>query len=329
MTTLVTGASGFVGSLLVRQLIKRGDRVRALVRNPHTNRWLSPAAAEICTGDLSDLTALTRACQGVELVFHTAALTTHWSTHAEYTKTNVEGARNLLEAMERAGAPRLIHFSTHLVYGRCNGVRTEADPTQITGDGYPDSKIAAEELIRREGARRGFAWTILRPTNIYGPHDHNWMPMVARNISRRRMRLFGTAQCNASLVYGDDVAEFALECSVHPAARGEIFNVANAEQVSWEKFFQTFAAQLGATFPSMRIPYWLIHPTAGILEQVWRIARVAGPPPVTRFGVELLASDWRCSARKAEERLGFVAKTGYQQGIETTVRWLRDEGLVA
>jgi nucleoside-diphosphate-sugar epimerase len=231
--------------------------------------------------------------------------------------------------MESAGVPRLIHFSTYLVYGRRTGVRTEKHPCQAAGDSYIDSKIAAEEVIRREAAPRGIVWTILRPANIYGPHDHNWMPMVARNISRRRMRLFGTADYPATVVYGDDVAAFALKCASHPAARGEVFNVASPEELTWARFFQTFATHLGSTFPSLRIPRLLIHPLASALEGVWRAARVKTPPPVTRFGVELLASDWRCCVRKAQERIGFTAGTVHGRGLESTVLWLREEGLLA
>jgi nucleoside-diphosphate-sugar epimerase len=265
----------------------------------------------------------------MDVVFHTAALATHWSPREAYWRTNVEGLRNLAGAMEHAGAARLIHFSTYLVYGRRIGVRTEADPCECTGDSYIDSKIAAEELLRREAGERGIVWTILRPANIYGPYDRYWMPIAARNIARRRMRLFGPAECPAAVVYGDDVAAFALECSSHTAAGGEIFNIASAETVTWTRFFQALASHLGTTFPSLRLPYRLVHPLAGALETVWRIVGAANPPPVTRFGVELLASDWRCCVRKARDRIGFSAATGHERGLELTVHWLREKGLLA
>jgi nucleoside-diphosphate-sugar epimerase len=91
----------------------------------------------------------------MDVVFHTAALATHWSPREAYWRTNGEGLRNLLGAMERAGTERIIHFSTYLVYGRRTGIRTEAEPCERTGDGYIDSKIAAEELIRRDAEERG------------------------------------------------------------------------------------------------------------------------------------------------------------------------------
>jgi nucleoside-diphosphate-sugar epimerase len=329
MNALVTGANGFVGSILVELLVARGDRVRALVRDPRRSAAILSPEAEVYTGDLLDRASLARACAGMDVVFHTAALATHWSPREAYWRTNVEGLRHLLGAMEHAGAARLIHFSTYLVYGRRTGVRTEADPCRGTGDGYVDSKVAAEELVRREAGDRGIVWTILRPANIYGPRDRNWMPMVAGNIARRRMRLFGPAECPATVVYGDDVAAFAVECSRHPAARGEIFNVASPEAVTWTQFFEAFAVQLGTTFPSLRFPYRLIYPLAGALERVWHVAGAANPPPVTRFGVDLLASDWRCCVRKAQERIGFSAATAHERGLESTVRWLREEGLLA
>jgi nucleoside-diphosphate-sugar epimerase len=327
MNALVTGANGFLGRILVDQLLAQGNHVRALVRDPRRARVL-PAAAEVCPGDMHHPDSLVRACDGMDIVFHTAALATHWSPREAYWRTNVDGVRNLLDAMTMAGAGRLIHFSTYLVYGRCTGVRTESLPCDPTGDGYIDSKIAGEQLIRDDAAGRGVVWTILRPANIYGPYDRNWMPMAARNISRRRMRLFGPAGCPAAVVYGEDVAAFALECSLHPAARQEVFNIASSEQVTWSQFFHTFADRLGTTFPDWQIPYRVIHPLAGAFERVWRIAGAANPPPVTRFGVDLLSSDWRCCVCKARTRIGFTAATTHERGLEATVRWLRTEGLL-
>jgi nucleoside-diphosphate-sugar epimerase len=329
MNVLVTGANGFLGTVLVNQLTACGDRVRALVRDPHRNGFALSTAAEISIGDLRDRDSLVRACSGVDMVFHTAALATHWSPRAEYLLHNVTGTSNLLAAMGSAGVPRIIHFSTYLVYGTRSGTRTEDDPCQTTGDGYIDSKIATEELIKREAGQRGISWTILRPANIYGPHDRNWMPMVACNLRRRRMRLFGRATYPAALVYVDDVAAFALECSRRIEACGEIFNVASPEQITWLRFFQTFAGYLDTSFPSLRIPYNFIHPLAGALEAGWRFAGITHPPPVTRFGVELLTSDLTCCTRKARERLGFTAGTAHERGLESTVRWMREAGLVS
>ena len=328
MNVLVTGANGFVGSVLLKQLAARGDRVRALVRDPDNSPFAGATAAELCKGDLRDSNTLISACSGMDVVFHTAALATHWSPRAEYLLHNLVGTGNLLAAMESAGVPRLIHFSTYLVYGQRSGTRAEDDAVLSTGDSYADSKIKTEELIRQEAEKRGISWTILRPANIYGPHDRNWMPAVARNLQRRRMRLFGRASYPAPIVYADDVAAFALECSRRSEACGEVFNVSSQEQVTWLQFFQTFAACLDTSFPSLRIPYSLIHPAAGVLEGAWRIARIQHPPPVTRFGVKLLTSDLRCSVRKARDRMGFTASTPHKQGLRSTVQWLREAGLV-
>ena len=104
--------------------------------------------------------------------------------------------------------------------------------------------------------------------------------------------------------------------------------MASPEEITWMQFFQTFATHLGSTFPSLRVPYSLIHPVAGALERLWRVAGAVNPPPVTRFGVDLLTSDWRCCVRKARERIGFTAGTAHKRGLEATVRWLREEGLL-
>jgi nucleoside-diphosphate-sugar epimerase len=328
MNVLVTGANGFVGTLLVNKLIARGDSVRGLVRDPRRIGWASSAPTEVCVGNLRDREAMLRACSGVDVVFHTAALTNHWLPRSEYFLTNVEGTGNLLAAMESAGVPRLIHFSTYMVYGRQVGVKAEDDPCPTTGDGYVDSKIGTEELIRREAEPRGIAWTILRPANIYGPHDRTWIPAVARNINKRRMRLFGSETYPAVLVYGDDVATFAVECSRRAETHGEIFNVASREEVTWSQFFETLAGYLGTAFPSFRIPYRLVHPLAGVVESGWRVARLKRPPPITRFGVDLLTSNIRCCVRKAHDRMGFIADTPYERGLDATVQWMRAEGLV-
>jgi nucleoside-diphosphate-sugar epimerase len=139
------------------------------------------------------------------------------------------------------------------------------------------------------------------------------------------MRVVGSGRNVAPVVYGEDVAECAVRAAGCEAAAGETFNISSGERVTWEDFLSTLARYLGATLPTTHIPAPLLYPAAAILEGVWKLAGAAQPPPATRFGVRLLASDWWVDVSKADKVLGFRPQTGYREGLRKTVDWLESQ----
>jgi nucleoside-diphosphate-sugar epimerase len=328
MKALITGASGFIGRVLTERLLTRNYPVRGLVRKTSRLEGLRKPAVELVYGDLADPESLRSACRGIDVVFHTAARANHWGPRDEFYRANVQGTRNVLEAVVAERVPRFIHFSSFAVYGRRRGLVQESCSRQRTGERYTDSKIDAEELVLEWARGREVAWTILRLGVVYGPHDPKWIPTLAENICKGRMRIVGSGDMPVPAVYGEDVADCAVLAAECPAAAGEIFNVLSGEDVTWKEFLSTLATYLGTSLPRAHLPAWLVLPVAGILEGVWKLARAQSPPPAIRFGILLYTADWKFDISKAKALLGYQPQICHRVGLKRTVEWMRAEGLV-
>jgi nucleoside-diphosphate-sugar epimerase len=323
MKALVTGGGGFIGGLLIERLLAEKHQVRALVRTGSRSIDLSRLPIELSFGDICDGEVLKQACDGVDVVFHTAARAIHWGPKEAFQSTNVTGTSRVLEAMSASAVGRLVHFSSFVVYGNRCGEIGEDSPCMKSGDFYSDSKIDGESVAREMAARHGIALTILRPGVVYGPSDPKWIPMVSKNVLSGRMRVIGSGETIAPVIYGKDVAEFAVQCSVHPNAVGETFNLVGTEAVSWRQFLEALAANLDVPFPRVGIPFHIIYPIAACLEVLWTLTGATTAPPATRFGLRLLASDRRFNMRKARRILGFEPKVSHMEGLKATVDWMR------
>src|SRR5919202_6546059 len=179
-TVLVTGAAGFIGSHLAEDLVRRGADVRAFVRYTSAGRWGwlddSDLAAdmEVVAGDIRDPETLVPAMDGVDTVFHLAALVAipySYVTPLAYVRTNVEGTTNVLEAARAAGVARIVHTSTSEVYGTARPVPIpESHPLQGQSP-YSASKIGADKIAESFHAAYGLPVTVLRPFNTFGPRQ--------------------------------------------------------------------------------------------------------------------------------------------------------------
>jgi nucleoside-diphosphate-sugar epimerase len=329
MRALVTGAAGFVGRTLIERLLVSRHQVRGFVRTTSRVESLRGLGIELCYGDLRDLESLDRAVRGVDVVFHAAARVGVWGRPEEYYEANVLGTRHVLQAMRRSRVARLIHFSSVAVYGRNTGLIKETRALQRIGDAHGDTKIDAEEMVRESALSHGLAITVLRPALVYGPFDYKYVPRTARNIVNGHMRIVGSGQNIAPIIYGEDLADLAIRAADSEAAVGQIFNVASCEPVTWQEFLSTLANLLGTKLPRVRIPYPLLYGAASLLEVCWKIAGAKEAPPATRFGTRMLGSDWRYDINKAKSLLGFQPKVGYREGLSRTVDWVREERLLA
>jgi nucleoside-diphosphate-sugar epimerase len=327
LNTLVTGASGFIGRVLVETLLTRGHHVRALVRRCSQVAPLTRPEVELVYGDLRDADGLKEAVRGVDVVFHAAARVEVWGAWREFHDVNVQGTRHVIEALLAARVPRLVHFSSTSVYGRQTGIIDENSSWQRTGDFYSDSKIAAEEIVLEASHQHQISFTILRPSLVYGPYDYKYVPRVTANIVKGRMPIVGRGDSTAAVVYGEDVAELALLAAESDSASGQVFNVSGGELVSWKEFFTTLAALVGKRLPRVHLPVPIAYAAAAVLETVWKTAHAVGPPPATRFGVRLVSTDRQYDCSKAATVLGYRARVFHKEGLQRTLNWMQAEKL--
>ncbi|MDP9344751.1 MAG: NAD-dependent epimerase/dehydratase family protein [Actinomycetota bacterium] len=330
MTVLITGAAGFLGSHLTELLLARGERPRLLLRPGESAGTWADADVDIHRADIGDPAALEAAVSGVDRVLHCAARTGPWGSEAEYERTNVRGLRTLVEVALAAGVQRLVHVSSITVHG--NDVRGAADeraPLRAEPNPYSRSKVAGERLLERMIRDAGAPVTIVRPGWIYGPRDTASFGRVAEMIQKRRMVMVGSGENHLPLIYVRDAAEGILLASEADRAAGRSYLLVNDEPVTQRDFVAAIAAELRVPTPTRRIPYRFGVMLSTLAETGGRLARRRQPPPVMRYGVQLLGGENRFIISRARRELMFAPQVDLAEGIRRSVEWYRASSAVA
>jgi nucleoside-diphosphate-sugar epimerase len=321
---LVTGATGFLGSHVLDMLVERGDEVRILVRPGEDVKWLSQAGVEIYWGDLSNRASLEIAVDGVERVLHCAARTGSWGPQAEYEMANVLGLKTLVDTSLAAGVRRIVHVSSITVHGiDVHGTADETAPLCGGPDPYSRSKVAGEQLLQQMIRDRGAPLTIVRPGLIYGPRDTGSFGRFATLIEQGKMIVIGPGNNHMPLIYVTDVAQGILLASAAEHAIGREYILVNDEPVTQSNYLNAMASELGVSLPSRHIPYRLALSIGAAAEMTGHLLRWKQPPPLTRFGVEVLGGENRFTINRARSELGFIPQVNLTEGIRKGIAWYR------
>jgi nucleoside-diphosphate-sugar epimerase len=322
MTVLVTGAGGFLGSHVTHLLLARGERPRVLVRPGDSGSGLEDTDVAISWGDVGDRVALEAAMSGVDCVLHCAARTGPWGPESEYERTNVRGLQTLVEVALATGVRRLVHVSSITVHGNdVQGAADESAPLRGAPNPYSRSKVAGERLLERMIRDQGAPVTIVRPGWIYGPRDTASFARVAEMIEKGRMVMAGRGENHLPLIYAEDAARGILLAGEAPQAEGRSYLLVNDEPVTQQDFIRAIADELGAAMPTRHIPYRVGVMLGTLAETAARLARRQQPPPVMRYGVQLLGGENRFIISRARHELGFSPSVDLAEGVRRSVEW--------
>lgn len=324
--TLVTGASGFVGSAVARTLVRSGFPVRALVRPASPRFHLDGIDLEFVDGDIRDAAAVRRAMSGIRYVFHVAADYRLWAPdRREIFATNVEGTRNVMQEALRAGVERVVHTSSVATLGwpRDGSPGDETHPlSEQEGIGtYKRSKIAAERLVEAMIAREGLPAIIVNPSTPIGPRDVRPTPTGRIVVEAACGRIPGFVDTGLNLVHVDDVADGHL-AAFHRGKIGERY-ILGGENVSLADMLAEIARLVGRRPPRLRVPRAAAIATAYAAEAT---ARFTGREPfVTLDGIRMSTHRMFFTAAKAERDLGFHARP-YRAALADAIDWFRQAG---
>jgi nucleoside-diphosphate-sugar epimerase len=324
---LVTGATGLLGSHIVEQLRRRNRPVRALVRRGSDTTWVEKQGAELAFGDITDLPSLQRACDGVEVVYHSAARVGDWGRWRDFVRTSIDGTRNVLEASAQAKVRRFIHVSSISVYGHIDGEGMVFDETTPLGQKlhrwsyYSRAKIAAEELAWRYHSEHGLAVTVIRPSWLYGERDRATLGRLIDAMRASKGMLIGPGDNRLNVVYAGNVAEAAIAAADRDVAIGQAYNCSSDGVLTLSQYFNMVAEACGAPPVTRHVPYRLAWWAAFALECMGRLLRRSNPPLITRYAVWLMGRRCFFSPEKARRELDWQPTVPYEQGIPQTVRW--------
>ncbi|MHC1478608.1 hopanoid-associated sugar epimerase [Frateuria aurantia] len=322
MKALVTGASGFVGSAVVRRLLDEGVAVRVLVRPQSDRSNLDGLAVEFAEGDLTRAETLPAACQGCDALFHVAADYRLWTPRPEdLYQANVEGTRALLTAARDQGVGRVVYTSSVATLGipKDHSPGTESTPVTVADmiGHYKRSKFLAEE-VARDFATHGLDLVIVNPSTPIGPRDIKPTPTgrVVRDAMQGKIPAYVDTGLNIAHV--DDVAE-GHWLAWQKGVAGQRY-ILGGEDLSLRELLTEIADIVGRRPPRWRLPHNLILPVAYVSEA---IARVTGKPPVaTVEEIKMSKKMMFFSSARAKAELGYRPRPA-RQALEDAVHWFQ------
>jgi nucleoside-diphosphate-sugar epimerase len=324
-TALVTGGTGFIGHHLARDLVERGDRVRALVRDPARAESLRALGVELVQGDLADAAALRRAVDGVERVFHAAGLVGEWLDRRQAETVNVEGTRRLLTAAIEAGAVRAVHVSSLSVLGTKHHYGTDESGPCVRGDVYTDTKIASEQVARELGAGGGIEVAVIRPGFVYGPGDRQVLSAIVALLRAGKFVFVGDGSKELNTVYIDDVAQAALLADETPGAAGQVYNITDGANTTLRQFVGFIADYLQLPSPAKQLPAPAVRAATGVMETLARAKRAKTAPLLNKSRLRFLYYNQRYSIEKARSELGYEPHFSYRTGLPLALDALEGE----
>ena len=329
MTILLTGATGFVGSAVLRRLVAEGETVRVLVR-PSSDRFnLDGIDCEIVEGDLANPDSLPAAVAKCEALFHVAADYRLWVPDPETLhRVNVEGTVALLCAAVDAGVSRIVYTSSVATLGLRDdrAPADEATPTSLNRmvGQYKRSKYLAEDAVRRLIKSKGYPVVIVNPSAPIGPRDIKPTPTGRMILDAAAGRMPAYVDTGLNVAHVDDVAEGHL-LAFREGEVGERY-ILGGEDMTLEDIFAVVADQTGRRPPRIKLPHNLIMPVAHCLEAV---ARVTGKAPrVTTDGVRMARKHMYFSHGKAKRAFGYAPRPA-SQAIQDAIEWFETQGYLS
>jgi len=315
LRVLLTGATGFIGSHLAEELLKKNYQVYCIVRNPEKLRFLKGFNVNIIQADCSDRNSLEKIDWNFDYIFNLSGITKA-SHPEEFFQSNYIGSKNLIEIVVKrcSQLKRFIHVSSLAAVGPCkNGIPVTEDTEPSPVSEYGKSKLLGEKAILNY--KNQIPVTIIRPPAVYGPRDSDFLTffkMVKAGL------VFYLTEGLYSMVYVDDLIEGIILASQSDKAIGEIFFIAESIPYSTHQIVSAISEALGKRPLKIKIPQ-------GIGSFLIKVFQKFDKKSIINSDKlkELCQPCWVCSTKKAEHLLGYKTKRNLKEGMEWTAKWYK------
>ena len=325
MQVLVTGATGFIGGNLARQLSCRGYQVRALVRPGSKTSTIDGTGIEPFSGDILDRPSVAGAIEGCNAVFHCAAIYSFWSPDPSLVhRTNCEGTRIVLEEAQKAGVEKVVFTSTVSTIGLpergLGAEETPLDPGHLVGH-YKQSKYQAEQVALKM-ASRGLPVVVVNPTAPVGPWDVKPTPTGRIVLDFLLGRIPGYLNTGLNVVDVADVAAGHI-LALEKGLSGQRY-ILGHRNLSLKELLAVLSRLTGLPSPRWRVPFWAAL-GAGYVDQLVEGKLLRRPPRIPVEGIKIAQTPMYVTSQKAIVQLG-LPQTPVEDALLRAVRWFTEHG---
>jgi nucleoside-diphosphate-sugar epimerase len=325
---LVTGATGFTGSVLTRKLVYLGCQVVAISRSSSHRGDLSDLPIEWIEGDVFDPKVVDKAVNGVNYIFHLAAAYREAKVSSEtYSRVHVESTKLLAQGVVRSERfKRFIHVSTVGVHGHIDEPPADEGYRFNPGDIYQITKADAERWITEYARGTGLPLTVIRPAAIYGAGDRRLLKLF-KMAKLPLCPLFGGGKGLYHLIHVQDLTDIMISAAVNPQAVGEAYIAGDPNPIKLRELLKLIANELGnGRIGFILLPVWPLFLVAGMCEL---LCKPFGLEPILyRRRVAFFTKDRAFNTLKVREHLGFSYSYSAETGLRETARWYRENGWI-
>lgn len=328
MNILITGASGFIGSFIVEEALRRGMTVWAAMRKTSSRKYLTDPRINFIELDLNSQTRLVEQLTGFafDVVVHAAGATK--CLHKEdFFRVNTDGTRNLVRALMQLQMPlkRFVYVSSLSVYGPVRENRPYAEiregDTPHPNTAYGQSKLESEHFL---DTLENFPYVILRPTGVYGPRERDYF-MMAKSIKGHTDFSVGYKPQDLTFVYVLDVVQ-AVFLAIERGRTGRKYFLSDGKVYSSRTFSDLIHRELGQPWLlRIKAPVWVLRVVTFVGEYVGRVTGKVTALNNDKYNI-MRQRNWRCDIAPARDELGYVPQYDLERGVPLAVKWYRENG---
>ncbi len=320
MKYLVTGGGGFLGRYIVEQLLQEKEQVRVFCRGHYPE--LIDSGAELVQGDIRNAEQVNEACEGIDAVFHVAAVPGVWGPWKMFHSINTEGTENILKGCFQHGIQKLVFTSSpSVIYDgkeHKNVNETYPYPEKYLCH-YPHTKALAEKAVLNANGQNNLATCSLRPHLIWGPRDNHLIPRLINRALSGRLRIVGNGENLISMSYVENTAAAHIQAmnklSLNSPVAGEAYFINEEKPVNLWNWINQILGDAGIPPIKKTISEKAARRVGALLEGIYKITRLPGEPPMTRFVAAQLSGSHYYDISKAKNDFGYAPAISFEEGM--------------
>ena len=325
---LVTGATGFTGSVLVKKLVDQGVEVVAIARPSSNTEAFAGMSVEWLRGDVFDEELIDKATQGVNYIFHMVTpFREAKSPDVGYYNVHVLSTQLLAKAaLKQPDFRRFVHVSTIGVHGHVDRPPGDENCPLKPGDIYQETKLQGEQWIKEFGEQQGLPVAVVRPAGIYGPGEKRLLK-IYKWVAKKWVPVIGKGGNLLHFIHVDDLTDFFIVAATHPKAVGEVFICGSKEAMTFKDMVSLIGAYYGVSPQFIKVPAGPIFALGDLFEVLFRPLGIE--PPIYRRRLAFYTKDRSFNTSKMRNLVGFTPAHSDEEGLKELAQWYLDNGWIS